>query len=276
MKVNNNLASLKSCNELKKNNNDNVTSAKKLTSGLRINKAADDAAGLGISERLRMQVKGLDQASVNTQDGISMVQTIEGATNEVHSILQRMSSLSIQSANETNQDDDRKLLDKEVQQLKDEIDRIAKDTEFNGKKVLDGSYGSNGERLDIMVGENPGFIISFKPIESIASDSLKIDSVNISTQQSSQESIKKIADAINEVSARRVEIGSVGNRLQHSVKSVDNNAENITASESRIRDADIAKEVMENVKSNILMNSTESIMVTSNHNPEYVLKLLQS
>ena len=208
MKVNNNLASLKSCNELKKNNNDNVTSAKKLTSGLRINKAADDAAGLGISERLRMQVKGLDQASVNTQDGISMVQTIEGATNEVHSILQRMSSLSIQSANETNQDDDRKLLDKEVQQLKDEIDRIAKDTEFNGKKVLDGSYGSNGERLDIMVGENPGFIISFKPIESIASDSLKIDSVNISTQQSSQESIKKIADAINEVSARRVEIGS--------------------------------------------------------------------
>ena len=276
MKVNNNLASLKSCTELKKNNNDNVTSAKKLTSGLRINKAADDAAGLGISERLRMQVKGLDQASVNTQDGISMVQTIEGATNEVHSILQRMSSLSIQSANETNQDDDRKLLDKEVQQLKDEIDRIAKDTEFNGKKVLDGSYGSNGERLDIMVGENPGFIISFKPIESIASDSLKIDSVNISTQQSSQESIKKIADAINEVSARRVEIGSVGNRLQHSVKSVDNNAENITASESRIRDADIAKEVMENVKSNILMNSTESIMVTSNHNPEYVLKLLQS
>ena len=276
MEINNNLSSLKGCNKLKKNNDDNVTSARKLTSGFRINQAADDAAGLGLSEKLRMQIKGLNQASANTQEGISMVQTIEGATEEVHSILQRMSLLSIQSANGTNKDEDRELLDKEVQQLKEEIDRIAKNTEFNGKKVLDGSYGSNGQRLDIMVGENPGFIISFKPIESIASDSLGVDSVNVSTKEGSEQAIKKISDAIRDVSARRVEIGSVGNRLQHSVKSVDNNAENVTASESRIRDTDMAKEAMKNVKSGILMKSTESMMVTTNHNPEYVLKLLQS
>lgn len=274
MEINNNLASLKSCNKLKKNNDDNVASAKKLASGFRINKAADDAAGLGISEKLRTQIKGLNQASTNTQDGISMAQTIEGATSEVHDILKRMVSLSAQSANGTNSDDDRKLIDKEVQQLKDEIDRIAKDTEFNGKKVLDGSYGKNGQRLELLVGENPGFIISFPPIESIACDSLKIDTLSVATKEDSEKALEQLSKAINEVSARRVDIGVTGNRLQHSVKSVDNNTENITASESRIRDTDMAKEVMENVKSNILINSTQSVLLQSNHNPEYVVTLL--
>ncbi len=187
-----------------------------------------------------------------------------------------MVSLSTQSANGTNNDDDRKLIDKEVQQLKDEIDRIAKDTEFNGKKVLDGSYGKNGQRLDLLVGENPGFIISFPPIESIACDSLKIDTLSVATKEDSEKALEQLSKAINEVSARRVDIGVTGNRLQHSVKSVDNNTENITASESRIRDTDMAKEAMENVKSNILINATESMLVTSNHDSEYVLKLLKN
>ncbi|MCQ2022228.1 flagellin [Clostridium butyricum] len=276
MRINNNISSLESCNKLKKNNKDNISATRKLTSGYRINYAADDAAGLGISEKLRTQIKGLNQASNNTQDGISMTQTIEGATNEVHDILNRMVTLSTQSANGTNSDDDRKLIDKEVQQLKDEIDRIAKDTEFNGKKVLDGSYGKDGQRLDLLVGENPGFIITFPPIESIACDSLEIDDLSVSTKEDSEKAIDKLSKAINDVSARRVDIGVTGNRLQHSVKSVDNNSENITASESRIRDTDMAKEAMVSVKSNILMNSTEAVLKQANSNPEYVVTLLNS
>lgn len=272
--IKNNMASLSGCRSLNKNNADNIKAVRKLTSGTRINYAADDASGLGISEKMRSQVRGLDQGSVNTQDGIAMVQTIEGATNEVHDILQRMTSLSIQASNGTYQNEDRLLADKEVQQLKKEIDRIAKDTEFNGKKVLDGSYGSNGERLDIQVGENPGFIISFKPIESIACDSLNIDDLKVSTQEDAQKAIKSLSDAINDVSKRRVDLGSVQNRLQHSVKSVENTSENVTASESRIRDTNMAHEAMESVKSSILINSTESMIVQANSDPEYVLNLL--
>lgn len=274
MRINNNLSSLESCNKLKKNNKDNISAKMKLTSGYRINYAADDAAGLGISEKMRTQIKGLNQASTNTQDGYSMFQTIEGSMEEVHSILQRMSTLSTQSANGTNNNEDRELIDKEVQQLKEEINRIAKDTEFNGKKVLDGTYGTNGQRLDIMVGENPGFIISFPPIDSIACDSLGIEDLSVDTEEGSKKALKTLSKAINEVSSRRVEIGVTGNRLTHATKSVDNNAENMTASESRIRDTDIAKEAMENVRSNILINSTESVLVQANHDPEYVLKLV--
>ena len=186
MRIKNNMASLSGCRTLNKNNLDNVKAVRKLTSGSRINYAADDAAGLGISEKMRSQIRGLDQGSVNTQDGIALVQTIEGATTEVHDILHRMTSLAIQTSNGILTDDDRNLADKEVQQLKQEIDRIAKDTEYNGKKVLDGSYGTTGERLDIQVGENPGFIISFKPIESIACDSLGIDKLNVKTQDDAQ------------------------------------------------------------------------------------------
>lgn len=274
MIIKNNMASLSGCRSLNKNNSDNVKAVRKLTSGIRINYAADDASGLGISEKMRSQIKGLDQGSVNTQDGIALVQTIEGATTEVHDILHRMTSLSIQASNGTLRDEDRELADKEVQQLKQEIDRISKDTEYNGKKVLDGSYGTNGERLDIQVGENPGFIISFKPIESIACDSLGIDQLNVKTQDDAQKALSALSKAINDVSSRRVDLGSVQNRLQHSVKSVDNTSENVTASESRIRDTNMAYEAMESVRSNILMNSTEAMIVQANHDPEYVLTLL--
>lgn len=274
MIIKNNMASLSGCRSLNKNNLDNVKAVRKLTSGIRINYAADDASGLGISEKMRSQIKGLDQGSVNTQDGIALVQTIEGATTEVHDILHRMTSLSIQASNGTLRDEDRELADKEIQQLKQEIDRISKDTEYNGKKVLDGSYGTNGERLDIQVGENPGFIISFKPIESIACDSLGIHDLNVKTQDDAQKALSALSKAINDVSSRRVDLGSVQNRLQHSVKSVDNTSENVTASESRIRDTNMAYEAMESVKSNILINSTEAMIVQANHDPEYVLTLL--
>ena len=274
LRIKNNMASLSGCRTLNKNNLDNVKAVRKLTSGSRINYAADDAAGLGISEKMRSQIRGLDQGSVNTQDGIALVQTIEGATTEVHDILHRMTSLAIQTSNGILTDDDRNLADKEVQQLKQEIDRIAKDTEYNGKKVLDGSYGTTGERLDIQVVENPGFIISFKPIESIACDSLGIDKLNVKTQDDAQKALSSLSKAINDVSTRRVDLGSVQNRLQHSLKSVDNTSENVSASESRIRDTNMAYEAMESVKSNILINSTESMMIQSNHDPEYVLTLI--
>ena len=276
MIIKNNTQSIKSCNQLKVNNRDNMSARMKLTSGYRVNYAADDSAGLGISERMRSQIKGINQGSVNTQDGISMVQTIEGATNEVHSILNRMNTLAVQSANGTNVDSDRQLIDKEVQQLKSEINRIAQETEFNGKKVLDGTYGSNGERLDMLVGENPGFIISFPPIESLNCESLKMDDLSVATKEGAQKALKTLSDAISEVSERRVQVGATGNRMGHAVNSADNNAENLTASESRIRDTDMAKEAMENVRSNILINSTEAVMVHSNHDPEYVLKLVNS
>lgn len=274
MRIKNNILSLDGVKNIKKNNRDNISAKMKLTSGYRINYAADDAAGLGISESMRAQIKGINQGSTNTQDGISLVQTIEGATNEVHSMLNRISELAVQAVNGTNQDEQRELIDKEVQEIKKEIDRIANDTEFNGKKVLDGSFGSSGERLDLLVGENPGFIISFPPIESIDTNSLGIENLSVKDSVSAAESLSKIKDAIDEVSERRVQVGSVGNRLQHAVKSLDNNSENMTASESRIRDTDVAKEVMENVRSNILLNSTEAVTVQANHDPEYVLKLI--
>ena len=270
----NNTASSNGCKNLKINNKNRNSAAEKLTSGYRINRAADDAAGVAISEKMRSQMHSLYQASINSQDGISLAQTIEGATVEVHNMLDRMKKLAVQSANGIYNDDERNLIDVEVQQLKSEINRIANETEFNDKKVLDGTYGTGGEELVIQVGENEDFRISFESIESISCDSLGIDVVDVSTQENAQKCIESINDAIQTVSKRRIQVGSLQNRLEHSIRSVDNANENITASESRIRDTNMAYESMENVKSNILINSTESLMVQSNHNPEYVLQLI--
>ena len=272
----NNKASLNGCKNLKINNKNRDKSVEKLTSGYRINRAADDAAGIAISEKMRSQISGLYQASINSQDGISLSQTIEGATVEVHSMLRRIKELAVQSANGTYSDEDRNLINGEVKQLKSEINRIAEETEFNDKKVLNGTYGSGKEQLALQVGEDKDFKIVFSPLESIACDSLGIDMVDVSTKENAQECISSINNAIDSVSKIRIQVGSIQNRLEHSIKSVDNADENITASESRIRDTNMAYESMENIKSSILIDSTGSLMVQSNHNPEYVLKLLNS
>ena len=275
MRVKNNTFSLSGCKTLAKNNRDNISAIRKLSSGIRINYAADDASGLGLSEKMRSQKRGLKQGSRNSQDGICLVQTIEGATTEVQDILHRMTTLATQASNGTLVDEDRQEVDKEVQQLKEEINRIANDTEYNGKKVLDGSYGSTGEKLDIQVGENPGVIISFKPIESIDCDSLKIKNLSVATEGDAKKALSAIEGAISEVSSRRVDLGAVQNRIEHSIKTVDNTEENMAASESRIRDTNMAYESMKSVKSSILMEATESMLVQSNNRPDYVLKLLK-
>lgn len=365
----------------------------KLSSGLRINRAGDDAAGLAISEKMRGQIRGLDQASRNSQDGISLIQTAEGALNETHSILQRMRELSVQSSNDTNTSDDRAELQKEVQQLKDEVDRIANNTEFNTKKLLNGdlsssaykeesatvvsktgdfsaviatsatladgdatnagvvltdnsyvvkitkydanndtfSYtltdeatgttgaetalsaaGAGTETLAItgsgisvdfdrgavkvgdsftvvtrkeelsgsskeasfQIGANSNQTLSVG-VNSMKTADLHINNVDVSTSERATAAISTLDDAIKNVSAERAKLGAAQNRLEHTINNLGTSAENLTAAESRIRDVDMAKEMMNQTKNSILSQAAQAMLAQANQQPQGVLQLLR-
>ena len=252
-------------------------SIEKLSSGLRINRAGDDAAGLAISEKIRGQINALTQASRNAQDGISLMQTAEGSVNETHSMLQRMKTLAVQAANGTYTNSDRKLIDKELQELKKEINRIAKDTEFNGMTLLDGSFdkkkGSDG--LNLQVGNKANQIISVD-IEGATLNDLGIQHISIETEDDAKSALSKIENAIHYTSGIRATLGAVQNRLEYTISSLDNTAENLQSAESRIRDTDIAKEMMEYVKSKLLMDVGISILTQANQEFNFILKLLDS
>ncbi len=344
MIINHNMSAIHAQRQMYKTSTAQAKSTEKLSSGLRINRAGDDAAGLAISEKMRGQISGLNQASRNAQDGISLLQTAEGAMDEQHSMLQRMRELAVQAENETNTDEDKAEIQAEISQLKEEITAITDKTEFNTKKLLNGdlkfntasgndiistasgvysnanilkvslqdmlsagstvanmsakrasieetinSYkelmasaelklkdGSNG--VTFQVGANEGQTIRVG-INAMTAKDLKIDDIDVTistTQLGEMSDIAKIDRAINMVSHQRSQLGAVQNRLEHTISNVENSAENLQASESRIRDTDMAKEMMNLTSKNILSQATQAMLAQANQRPNQVLSLLQS
>lgn len=400
MRINHNIASMNTNRSLGVNRGNTQKSLEKLSSGLRINRAGDDAAGLAISEKMRGQIRGLNKASSNAQDSISLVQTAEGALAETHSILQRMRELAVQSSNDTNTDSDRKELQAEVKQLTAEIDRIGNTTEFNTKKLLDGSAkgvkeavdgslninnntskvtisktanaatysairtgsqyngaitivrvqgtdsavaagdfkvigkdgkaitanvtitageinfaggsGTAGEVLSstatlsaanisaMAVGESITLVFGeqkaastelddsimaqigansgqtmFISIDDMRSEAIGVDTIDISTKWGAATAIETVNNAITQVSSQRSSLGAVQNRLEHTINNLDTSSENLQASESRIRDVDMAKEMTEFTKNNILTQAAQAMLAQANQQPQSVLQLLQ-
>lgn len=380
MRINHNISALNTYRQMGVNQNAASGNMEKLSSGLRINRAGDDAAGLAISEKMRGQIRGLDMAAKNSQDGISLIQTAEGALNETHGILQRMRELAVQSSNDTNTDEDRTELQKEVSQLVDELDRIAGNTEFNTKKLLNGSVGTsfdqsavnstimtvasfdsiesfsglsaaqytithdtnnktytlsgtpaggtavslistvepaddnagvitfggaNGESLTLKVndgyqeGDLNGLNLTLTGAEmkfhigandgqnmSVSIADMRVDGgntaelsalagVDISTQAGADTAIKTITDATTKVSETRASLGAFQNRLEHTINNLGASSENLTAAESRIRDVDMAKEMMEMTKNNILQQAAQAMLAQANQQPQGVLQLLR-
>lgn len=250
-------------------------STEKLSSGYKINRAADDAAGLSISEKMRNQIRGLNKASDNAQDGISLVQTAEGALNEVHSMLQRMSELAVQAANGTNATTDRTALNDEVQQLKTEIQRVGSTTQFNKMNILDGGF-SAGTKKALQVGANANQTISIaiSALTSVVGSSL-IGALKISTATNAQSAITTVQSSIEKLSTLRSKLGAVQNRLEHTVANLDNISENTQSAESRIRDTDMAEEMVQYSKNNILQQAGQSMLAQANQANQGVLSLLQ-
>ena len=270
MIINHNMTAVNSYNSLTQSQMGMAKSTKKLSSGYRINRAGDDAAGLAISEKMRSQVNGLNQASRNAQDGISLIQTAEGALNESHSILQRIRELAVQSANDTNESEDRDQIQLEVAELVDEVDRIANQTEFNKKKVLDGSTTS----VKFHLGANNGQNITVT-LASMKAGDLGVSGLSVSSQASADAAITTIDTAITSVSSQRAKLGANQNRLEHTINNLRTSSENLQASESRIRDVDMALEMVNYSKFNILNQSGTSMLAQANMAPNNVLELLK-
>ncbi len=330
MRINHNIAALNTSRQLNAGSNSAAKNMEKLSSGLRINRAGDDAAGLAISEKMRSQIRGLDMASKNAQDGISLIQTSEGALNETHSILQRMSELATQAANDTNTDSDRSELQKEMDQLSSEVTRISTDTEFNTKKLLDGT----AKDLTFQIGANEGQTMTLS-INKMDSESLNVgttytaqadgtlksgDTTSTATWADAEETDGKVTKeagyyddkgalvgsekleegeklskgidisssakaassalttiktAIDTVSSERAKLGAVQNRLEHTINNLGTSSENLTSAESRIRDVDMASEMMEYTKNNILTQASQAMLAQANQQPQQVLQLLK-
>ena len=278
MIINHNIMAMNAYKNLKITNDAISNSLAKLSSGLRINKAGDDAAGLAISEKMRGQIRGLDMATKNAQDSISLIQTAEGALNETHSILQRMREMAVQSANDTNTDYDRLELQKEMDQLRQEIDRIQETTEFNTKKLLNGTFSTNG--LHFHIGANEGQFVKMK-INDMGANALGISGVSssqaisITSATSSETAITTINDALEKVSAVRANMGAMQNRLEHTISNLTATAENLQAAESRIRDLDVAKEMIQFSKNQIISQAGTSMLAQANSAPQGILQLLR-
>ncbi|MCZ1264089.1 flagellin [Paenibacillus marchantiae] len=271
MIINHNIAAMNTHRQLGTNTTNTNKAIEKLSSGLRINRAGDDAAGLAISEKMRGQIRGLDMASKNAQDGISLIQTAEGALNETHSILQRMRELAVQSSNDTNTDEDRAELQKEVAELTKEITRISTDTEFNTKKLLNNTDASS---VVFQIGANAGQSITLK-IGDMGATTLGVNAVDISKQTDASTAITTINKAITDVSAERSKLGANQNRLEHTINNLGTTSENLSAAESRIRDVDMAKEMMNQTKNNILAQASQAMLAQANQQPQAVLQLLR-
>ena len=271
MVVQHNLRAMNSNRMLNVNTQTQVKSAEKLSSGYKINRAGDDAAGLAISEKMRRQVRGLTQASTNAQDGISMVQTAEGALNEVHDMLQRMNELAVKAENGTLTSTDRSYNDAEVQQLISEIDRVASTTTFNEQNLLTGEL-SDG--CNLQVGAESAQKIKFS-IDSMYATGLSIDGCSATDVKAADELNTKVKGAITALSTQRANLGAIQNRLEHTINNLDNVVENTTAAESRIRDTDMATEMVKYSNTNILAQAGQAMLAQSNQANQGVLSLLQ-
>ena len=277
MIINHNMNAMNAHRNMGVNNNNAAKAMEKLSSGLRINRAGDDAAGLAISEKMRGQIRGLDQASRNAQDGISLIQTAEGALNETTNILQRMRELSVQAANDTNATTDRVAIKTELIALQDEITRIADTTKFNGKNLINSA--ASKASLSIQVGANSGEGIKIT-LANMAASVIGVTTELVATiSAGSAGDANKLTTAIDnalvKVSTQRAKFGAIQNRLEHTIKNVDNTSENLQAAESRVRDVDMAKEMMNYSKNNILNQAAQSMLAQANQQPQNVLNLLR-
>jgi len=300
MRIQHNISALNTHRNLGFNNAQSAKNLEKLSSGYKINRAGDDAAGLAISEKMRGQIRGLDMATKNAQDSVSLIQTAEGALNETHAILQRMRELAVQSSNDTNVTGDRKALQLEIESLSKEITRISTDTEFNTQKLLNGDFGAtienagsatdaggkvfhiganSGQNINLSIGYMGATALGVDAIAGsaaeLAANASKGAGINITTQESADNSISIIDKALTKVSETRASLGAVQNRLEHTINNLGTTSENLTAAESRIRDTDMAKEMMNFTKNNILTQAAQSMLAQANQQPQGVLQLLQ-
>ena len=279
MVVQHNLTAMNSSRMLNITTSSQAKSTEKLSSGYKINRAADDAAGLAISEKMRRQIRGLTQASSNAQDGISCVQTAEGALTEVHDMLQRMNELAVKAANGTQTSADRGYINQEVQALVSEIDRVASTTTFNEKNLLDGSF----KKVGLQVGAEAKQLITLD-IVGMSAKGLNLTTGkagaagNISVGgidgTNAQKAITMIKEALAMVSSQRSDLGAVQNRLEHTIKNLDNVVENTTSAESQIRDTDMATEMVKYSNNNILAQAGQSMLAQANQSNQGVLSLL--
>ncbi|MFM5766792.1 flagellin N-terminal helical domain-containing protein [Aeromonas caviae] len=268
MYISTNVSSLNAQRNLANSSKSLDTSYTRLASGLRINSAKDDAAGLQISSRMTSQINGLDQGNRNANDGISLAQTAEGAMDEVTGMLQRMRTLAQQSANDTNSDDDRAALQKEVKALQDEITRIGTNTTFAGQKLF-----TEDKKYDFQVGADTDQLISVE-LKQMTSGTLNVDAYDISDKAGAQSALAEIDEVIKTVDGYRADLGAVQNRLDSTIRNQANISENVSAARSRIRDADFATETANMTKQNILQQAASSILAQANQRPQSALSLL--
>lgn len=263
------------------NTNNVLKTSKELSSGMKINSAADDASGLAVSEKMRSQIRGLNQASRNVMNGISMLQTAEGYMQATTDILQRIRELAVQSANGIYSDEDRAMLQTEVEQLVSEVDRISQTAEFNGMTLLSGRFAENGIKLQVGANTDQNFTVKLGNMSATAlglkgagQDGTE-QSISLSDPESANMALATVDEALKTVNKNRADIGASMNRMEMAQKGINIASENIAASESRIRDADMAKTITEHVKNQILQQSSVSLLSQANTNSQNVLELLR-
>ncbi len=272
LRINNNIQAMNAHRNLVATEDLLSKSMEKLSSGLRINRAADDAAGLAISEKLRSQVMGLNQAIRNSQDGISLIQTAEGALTEDNAILQRIRELAVQASNDTLTSTDRQQIQKEVDALLAEVDRIATSTQFNKRNLLNGELSTIA--LNFQVGANAGQTIAIT-VATATTAALTVSGLNVNSVTFAQQAIVSIDDAISAVSSTRAGLGALQNRLEHTIANLGVASENLQAAESRIRDVDMAEEMVTFTRLQILQQAGTAMLAQANAAPQGVLQLFR-
>lgn len=258
-----------------------LKTSKELSSGMRINSAADDASGLAVSEKMRSQIRGLNQASRNVMNGVSMLQTAEGYMQSTTDILQRIRELAVQSANGIYSDEDRAMLQTEVEQLVSEVDRISQTAEFNGMTLLSGRFAEEGIRLQVGANTDQSFTVKLGDMSASAlglkgagQDGTE-QAISLANPESANMALATVDEALKTVNKSRADIGASMNRMEMTQKGIDIASENLAASESRIRDADMAKTITDHVKNQILQQASVSLLSQANTNSQNVLALLK-
>ena len=275
MVIQHNIAANNAYRNLSANASNGQKNLEKLSSGYRINRSADDAAGLAISEQMRSKINGLDQATANANDAIGLIQTAEGALTETHSMLQRMVTLATQSANGTYNSTARTAITAEVDALKEELDRIASTTDYNGVKPLAATATATSQlKIQVQIGPTKEETLDIATTNMNASK-LGVKNISVSTVSKANSAITTINSAINKVSTHRAKLGASQNRLEHTINNLKTTNENMTAAESRIRDTDMAKEMAAFTKNNILNQAAQSMLSQANQQPQGVLSLLR-
>ena len=274
MRINTNMNAMIATNQMAKNTALSGKSMEKLSTGLRINRAGDDAAGLAVSEQMRAQIRGMEQANRNVQDGISLVQTAEGALQEAGNIAQRMRELGVQAGNDTYSSADRNKIKQELVQLNDEMSKIAEETKFNGIELLSGKTTSS--KITIQAGANTETrIIEMTNLKSVAETLGLKSSTTLSNSTEAQGIVKKIDTALTSINTARANLGAMQNRLEYTSSNLTTSTENLTAAESRIRDVDVAKEMVKLSKLNILNQASQAMVAQAKQQPESVTQLLR-